>query len=464
MSEQPKTNVPLPTLPGDALDPANQSLADALRKSFAVLKALMLVLVVAYALSGWFRVQPGEVGFVVRLGRVVSQGPSGILRPGWHWAFPYPIDQVITVATQKERALPVHFLFQLSDEDKVRGPRRIVYSALSPMNDDYLLTGDLSILHAQMLVRYRITDPVSYIGNIQDMTPGDENPAEYEILRNLVRDSAISVAVRTPLGQIYGSGQSAYLEHVAEESRSNLEKLEKVGLSTGIEIIGVIAPQIAGVEAILPPRQTREAFDEVVSSDQKRSKVISDAQGKASELLRQTAGGGYEEIATAIEAEFDALLAYLRAERATDDRDAKVAAAHAELTKRGAESERLLLEASGDVQQIVNDARSERDRIISEAIADAKQVEQLEEEYHRNGEFLMSRLRTEFTQQILSGTTVRKWWVPPGDERIWFQIPTESEATATDRKQEGGGSKFLTPEPQTGYIDRTPLRNRPAKD
>ncbi len=377
MTDQPASNVALPVLPGDSFDPANQSLADALRKSFAVLKGLMLILVVAYALSGWFRVQPGEVGFVVRLGRVVNDGQSGILKPGWHWAFPYPIDQVMTVATQKERSLPIQFLFQMTDEDKVRGPRRIVYSALGPMNDDYLLTGDLSIFHAQMLVRYRITDPVAYIANIVDMTPGDENPAEHEMLRNLVRDSAISVAARTPLGQIYGASQSAFLENVGEESRGNLKKLEVAGQATGIEIVGVIAPQVAGVEAILPPRQTREAFDEVVSSEQKRSTAISTAQGRASELLRQTAGGGYEEIATAIEAEFDSLLAYLRAERATEDRESKIATALAELQKRGEESERLLLNASGDVQQVVNEARSERDRIINESIADAKQVEQL---------------------------------------------------------------------------------------
>src|SRR5215468_8513217 len=95
--------------PGDALDPANQSLADALRKSFAVLKALMLVLVVAYVLSGWFRVQPGEVGFVVRMGRVIGIGNDRVLKPGWHWSFPYPIDQVVTVATQQERTQTVSF-------------------------------------------------------------------------------------------------------------------------------------------------------------------------------------------------------------------------------------------------------------------------------------------------------------------------------------------------------------------
>jgi len=42
----------------DTLDPAKPVLAEALRKSFRILKFLMLVLVVLYFLSGWFSVKP----------------------------------------------------------------------------------------------------------------------------------------------------------------------------------------------------------------------------------------------------------------------------------------------------------------------------------------------------------------------------------------------------------------------
>ena len=60
----------------EALDPANQSLAEALRKSFRILKLLMLVLVVLYFLSGWFSVKPGDVGVILRFGRILGTGPG----------------------------------------------------------------------------------------------------------------------------------------------------------------------------------------------------------------------------------------------------------------------------------------------------------------------------------------------------------------------------------------------------
>jgi len=67
-----------------SLDPANQSLADALRMSFRILKLLMLVLVVLYFLSGWFSVKPGENGVILRFGRVLGAGRGEkTVRPSW---------------------------------------------------------------------------------------------------------------------------------------------------------------------------------------------------------------------------------------------------------------------------------------------------------------------------------------------------------------------------------------------
>src|SRR5690348_12096254 len=45
----------------EELDPAQQSLADALRVSFGVLKAIMVVLLILYAFSGFFSVGNNEV-------------------------------------------------------------------------------------------------------------------------------------------------------------------------------------------------------------------------------------------------------------------------------------------------------------------------------------------------------------------------------------------------------------------
>ena len=62
--------------PRDEFDAANSELANALRRSFGVLKLIMFVLVVLYFLSGWFAVGPGERAVVYRFGDIVNRGST----------------------------------------------------------------------------------------------------------------------------------------------------------------------------------------------------------------------------------------------------------------------------------------------------------------------------------------------------------------------------------------------------
>lgn len=450
-SAHPGESQPGPPLPD--LDAANQSLADALRKSFAILKGVMVVLVVAYVLSGWVRIQPGEVGFVVRVGRVTGGVADTIMKPGWHWSFPYPIDQVETVSTQKERLATASFLFQIGEEDRVRGLRRVVFGPLSPLRDNYLLTGDANILHAQMQARYRIVDPIAYVTNIRDSTPNDDNPPETELLEDVVCDAAIRVAARKSVKEIYSAGQQDYLDQVAEAARGRLKDLERVGGATGIEIVAVIGASVSGLEAILPPRQVQEEFDRVGAAEQQKIAKIDEARGKAREALNWAAGPNYLAVADAIGVEFEALLAYLRYTGPEGGTPAEREAARHRLDEARNSTDAILLEkASGDVQRIINDARTEGDRIANEALADHEQLVRLVPEYEKNGAFLLSRLQTEFRQQVLADKDIVKYFVPDTGKETWLYIPRDPNAPlqVLDRK----GTERTRSQ---GFIDRNPL-------
>ena len=86
-----------PTVEERPLDAAGQSLADALRASFKILKGIMMVLVVLYLFSNAQCVQPHEQALVLRLGRLL---PS-VKDPGLVWAFPYPLDEIVPLPTNK---------------------------------------------------------------------------------------------------------------------------------------------------------------------------------------------------------------------------------------------------------------------------------------------------------------------------------------------------------------------------
>ena len=64
------------------LDAAHQSLADALRVSFWVLKLAMLLLVVVYLFSGVFNVREQEIAVCLRFGRIVGSPGQQVLEPG----------------------------------------------------------------------------------------------------------------------------------------------------------------------------------------------------------------------------------------------------------------------------------------------------------------------------------------------------------------------------------------------
>ena len=66
---------------------------------------LGVIMVAAYAASGFYIVRPGEVGIVRRFG-AVQRSDAG---PGWHYALPYPIDQADRVPVNRVRRTVIGF-------------------------------------------------------------------------------------------------------------------------------------------------------------------------------------------------------------------------------------------------------------------------------------------------------------------------------------------------------------------
>jgi len=427
----------------EALDPANQSLAEALRKSFGVLKLLMLVLVVLYFLSGFFSVKPNEVGLKLRYGRIVGtaageQTSAAILPPGWHWSWPYPVERWMTVSVKNEREIPVEFMLLLTDAEKASGFTGYKYDSLSPQRDDYLITGDVNILHASVLVKYKIKsdDPndnvVHYVRNVYP-TPDPQaglrseeykRYPEYTLMTNLVRDAVIETAARGEALTIRGEKQNEFLEAVSNRVNEKLREYRDAGMPLGMAVdpvTGVIAPKANQVEAILPPRQTQEVFDQAIGAQAGKAVAITKANSEAQALLVNTAGPEYEKLAQAIDAEYAAMRALSVAEArdgATAD-GGEVQRRQAEYEARRTEVEKLLTTAaSGRVRQVLREAETARDAIIKEAAGDHERFTAVLREYLRNPGIFMSRMLNETYARALDNQQVAKVFVPQ-DCRQW---------------------------------------------
>ncbi|HVP13718.1 MAG TPA: SPFH domain-containing protein [Phycisphaerae bacterium] len=462
----------------EALDPANQSLAEALRKSFRILKLLMLVLVVLYFLSGWFSVKPSDVGVILRFGRIQGAEPgrpavSAVLPPGWHWSWPYPFERWETVSSN-EREIPIEFLFQLSEAEETGGIKGYKYNDLSPLRDDYLITGDVNILHASVSVKYKIKDAVAYLTNVSPMPDPEAGPRsadfrrypEYTVMTNLVRNAVIETAAKKEALQVRGSGQKEFLENVAIAVNQKLKALEDAGIPLGIEVDpgnGIVSPQKGSVEAIMPPRQVQEMFDRTFAAQTEKSVAITKASSEAQAMLLQTAGTVHEEVAAAVQREFELMLklratetdqANAAAAAASGQRPADVEAVKAELKKQRQATEALLDQSSGEVQTVLNNAKIKRDEIIKEASGDYARFMQVLPEYLDNPTIFMSRFLDDVYARALESRDVAKVFVPPDAKEWWLEIPRSAtqeaaEATAGEKGHtEGKTELYGTPKPK----------------
>ena len=81
----------------EQLDAAGKSMADALRISFAILKVIMIVLVVAFLASGFKTVGPDEKALVLRFGKIRGVSDDRVRESGLVWSWPYPIGEVVKI-------------------------------------------------------------------------------------------------------------------------------------------------------------------------------------------------------------------------------------------------------------------------------------------------------------------------------------------------------------------------------
>ena len=131
----------------------------------------MGVLVIVFIASGVFTVKPNQVAIILRFGKAVGVGSEQLLKPGLHWAWPYPIDEIVPVQVGEAHTITstAGWYYQAPEEVAVDAPPQ-AKGQLQPGVDGYTLTGDGNIIHVRATLTYRITDPISYVFNFANAT------------------------------------------------------------------------------------------------------------------------------------------------------------------------------------------------------------------------------------------------------------------------------------------------------
>lgn len=217
---------------------------------------IMPLLAAALALwlfTGVYMVGPDEVGVVRTFGEYTRVAQSGL-----NYHFPYPIEQVNTPAVTEVKRIEIGF----------RTLRNGQYRTVE--KESLMLTGDENIVDAEMIVQYKIKDPVSYLFKI----------VEPELtVREAAEASLRTVVGRNKIDETLTTGKFAIQEGTKTQLQLILDKYE-----SGIHVVAV------QLQDVSPPKEVIGAFKDVASAKEDKNRMVNQAEGYRNDVIPKARG------------------------------------------------------------------------------------------------------------------------------------------------------------------------------
>jgi len=208
-----------------------------------------LVLAVWLA-SGFYIVEEGKSGIVLRLGKYLETTAAGL-----RWRFPYPFESNEVVNVQQVQAIEVGH----RNNQKTKVPQEAL-----------MLTEDQNIVDVQFAVQYTLKSAYDYL------------------FYNNQPDEAVRQVAETAMRQIVGKNK---MDYVLYEGRGPLAADAKVlmqkildNYQTGI-LISTVTLQNAQ-----PPEQVQAAFDDAVRAKQDRERLKNEGEAYANDVIPKAGG------------------------------------------------------------------------------------------------------------------------------------------------------------------------------
>jgi len=412
---------PQPPSQTDDLDAAGRSLSDALRISFAILKVIMIILVVAFLASGFKTVGPDEKALVLRFGKVRGIGQEAILGPGAHWVFPYPIDELVRIPVEKNINLAINTFWYRETRDDILGPgvkpRNYRAEQLDPEKEGYCLTGsqrsaaraavagaapvptvaaaalpqirqgdgsDYNIVHTKWQVNYQIAGVEQFFRNVyvQEARSGEiyfdvMNRSITPLLRSLVEDAVVKAMVQYTIDEVLQSTNTI----PGRVQRLVQQKLDAI--ESGISVVQV---QLVNVTW---PMQVDQSFMAFIRASQASQQAVTEAHTYADTTLTKTAGQVAESLYQA-----------LRDKNASEPQQTA-----------------LWAQVTGGVQDVVAQAQTYRTKVVQKARANADYLGQILPAYRQMPELVTRQIYLDAMQEVLRNV----------DEKIVFDRCDEAK-------------------------------------
>ena len=225
---------------------------------------LVVLAVVAWLLSGFYRVQPGQQGVALVFGKVWKT-----TAPGLDINFPVPIGEVLTPQVDLSRRVDIGFR-GAGEVTRGRNTERDV------LEESLMLTGDQNIVDMDFTVFWKIKNAGDYLFNIR----GQENTVK------IVAESAMREVVgQTRFDRAVTTGREDIQDKTRQLMQTILDQYK-----SGIEITNL------QLQKSDPPSEVIDAFNDVQRARQDRERLRNEAEAYANSVVPVARGEAERDI------------------------------------------------------------------------------------------------------------------------------------------------------------------------
>jgi len=213
------------------------------------------IIAVVWLASGFYIVEQGKRGVVLRFGKYVET-----TMPGPRWRLPFPIESVDVVNLEQVRTLEIGY----------RGRGEVGPGRARELKESLMLTDDENIIDLQFAVQFNLKSPEDYLFNNRDTEDAVRSAAETAI-REIVGKSRMDFVLY--------EGRAEVAIRVKKLMQDILDRYK-----SGVNIVSVT------MQNAQPPEQVQAAFDDAVKAGQDLERQKNEGQAYANDIIPKARG------------------------------------------------------------------------------------------------------------------------------------------------------------------------------
>jgi len=218
--------------------------------SGSLLGLLVILLALVWVASGFYIVDTGQRGVVLRFGQY-----SETTEPGPRWHLPWPIESREIVNVDQVRTVEIGYRTSVKNK---------------ALKESLMLTDDENIIDLQFAVQYILKDPKAYL------------------FVNRSPDESVLQVAETAMREIVGRNK---MDFVLYEGRAEIAARAKVLMQQILDRYdtGISISQVT-LQNIQPPEQVQAAFDDAVKAGQDRERSKNEAEAYFNDVVPRARG------------------------------------------------------------------------------------------------------------------------------------------------------------------------------